>query len=257
MSEFGIVSAPIYPIWNDEEKKEFTEHETAEALRLSGTPEAADPEGYKGKAAMVHDMGMTIGLPDTVGTCKWHTKFLYMYVDAPMYARALSVGPGRTVEPEELIETSLRVRTLERALECKLGRRRENDTIPEKEFDKKVAHGYWKGKLGTSREGLERMKSEYYLIRGWDLETGIPHKETLLEYGLDDVAADMESLGILPQRTAAEHARAMKEPTLAHILLDEEEQRARQAGAAPAGRSPRAATPEEQKPAVASGAGKS
>jgi len=225
MSEFGIVSAPIYPIWNDEEKQVFIEHETAEAIRLGGTPEAADPEGYKGKAGLVHDMGMTIGLPDTVGTCKWHTKFLYMYIDAPHYAKALTAGLGRTVSPEELVTASLRMRNLERALECKMGRRRENDTIPEKEFDKKVAHGYWKGKLGTSRAGLERMKSEYYLIRGWDLETGIPYKETLIEYGLGDVAQDLAALGILPGRTEGETARAMKDPTLAHILMDAEEKR--------------------------------
>lgn len=227
MSEFGVVSAPIYPIWNEQEKAEFTVHEKAEAERLSGTAEAGEPEGYKGKAAMVHDMGMTIGLPDTVGTCKWHTKFLYMYVNAPEYARALTAGLGRKVEPQELINASLRMRDLERALECKLGRRRENDTIPEKEFDKKVAHGYWKGKLGTSKAGLERMKSEYYLIRGWDLETGIPYKETLLEFGLDDVAADLASLGILPERTETETMKAMKEPALAYILMDEEEKRQR------------------------------
>lgn len=232
MTEFLIVSAPVYPIWDDATKHAYIEAEQAEGLRLGGTPEAADPEGYKGKAALVHDMGMTIGLPDTVGTCKWHTKFLYMYIDAPHYAKALTAGLGRTVEPEELVTASLRMRNLERALECKMGRRRENDTIPEKEFDKKVAHGYWKGKLGTSREGLERMKNEYYLIRGWDLETGIPYKETLLEYGLDDVAKDLASLGILPERSETETAAAMKDPTLAHILMDEEEKRSRGASMA-------------------------
>ncbi len=232
MTEFLIVSAPVYPIWDDATKQAYTEGEQAEGLRLGGTPEAADPEGYKGKAALVHDMGMTIGLPDTVGTCKWHTKFLYMYIDAPHYAKALTAGLGRAVSPEELVNASLRMRNLERALENKLGRRRENDTIPEKEFDKKVAHGYWKGKLGTSREGLERMKSEYYLIRGWDLQTGIPYKETLLEYGLDDVAADLASLGILPERTETDTVRAMKDPTLAYILMDEEEKRARAGGRA-------------------------
>jgi aldehyde:ferredoxin oxidoreductase len=155
-----------------------------------------------------------------------------MYIDAPHYAKALSAGLGSKVSPEELVQASLRLRNLERALECKLGRRRENDTIPDKEFDKKVSHGYWKGKLGTSREGLERMKSEYYLIRGWDLKTGIPYEETLVEYGLDDVAKDLASLGILPERTEWETARAMKEPSLAHILMDEEENRAREAAKA-------------------------
>ncbi len=226
MCEFGVISAPIYPIWNEKEKEEFTAHEKAEGVRLGGTPEAAEAEGYKGKAAIVHDMGVAIALPDTVGTCKWHTKFLYMYVHAPHYAKALSAGLGRTVEPELLIETVLRMRALERAVECKMGRRRENDTIPEKEFDEVVTHGTpWKGKLGTSRQGLERMKSEYYLIRGWDLETGIPYRQTLLEYGLDDVAEDLASLGILPERPEYISAEAMKDPSVACKLMDDEEKR--------------------------------
>ncbi len=251
MSEFLIVSAPVYPIWDEATKQAYTESEQAEGLRLGGTPEAADPEGYKGKAALVHDMGMTIGLPDTVGTCKWHTKFLYMYIDAPHYAKALSAGLGRKVEPEELVTASLRMRNLERALECKMGRRRENDTIPEKEFDKKVAHGYWKGKLGTSREGLERMKSEYYLIRGWDLATGIPYKETLQEYGLEDVAQDLASLDMLPERSESETAAAMKDPSLAHILMDEEERRARGAAKSEAAEDVEKRAPEVEKAASA------
>jgi aldehyde:ferredoxin oxidoreductase len=31
----------------------------------------------------------------------------------------------------------------------------------------------------------------YYQARGWDMETGRPSKEKLLELGLDDIAKDL------------------------------------------------------------------
>lgn len=218
--ELAVLSAPVYPTMSEEQRSEFAARGQAEETRLGGTPEAGELQGYKGKAAMVHDMGMIVGLADMLGTCKWHTKWLYMYVDESHYAEALSSGTGRIVAPEDLLAASLRMRNLERALECKLGRRRENDTIPAKEFGKTIARGWAKGKVEISREGLERMKSEYYAIRGWDLATGVPFKETLLKFGLDDVAADLASLGILPERTETETAKAMKDPKLAHVLIE-------------------------------------
>ena len=35
---------------------------------------------------------------------------------------------------------------------------------------------------------FEQMKDEYYEIRGWDKQTGIPTKEKLVELGLSDIA---------------------------------------------------------------------
>ena len=100
------------------------------------------------------------------------------------------------------------MRNIERALECKMGRRRENDTIPEKEFGKPLTHGYWKGKLGVTCEELEAMKDMYYELRGWDKKSGIPTAKTLREFGLDDVAEDLASLGILPEDREIEGAAA-------------------------------------------------
>ena len=45
---------------------------------------------------------------------------------------------------------------------------------------------------------VERLLNEYYELRGWDLATGIPTKEKLIELGLDDVAAELGALGKLP-----------------------------------------------------------
>ncbi|MEI6127885.1 MAG: aldehyde ferredoxin oxidoreductase C-terminal domain-containing protein [Pseudomonadota bacterium] len=43
-----------------------------------------------------------------------------------------------------------------------------------------------------TREMLDYMLDQYYELRGWDKETGIPSSEKLIELGLDDIAQDME-----------------------------------------------------------------
>ncbi|MDT3700161.1 MAG: aldehyde ferredoxin oxidoreductase C-terminal domain-containing protein [Thermincola sp.] len=50
---------------------------------------------------------------------------------------------------------------------------------------------------------FENMKSEYYTIRGWDVKTGVPTRETLEKYGMASVAADLEKRGVVPQTADA------------------------------------------------------
>ena len=54
-------------------------------------------------------------------------------------------------------------------------------------------------KLGTvvDIDKFEKMKSEYYGLRGWDIETGLPTRSKLEELGLKDVAADLAGRGLL------------------------------------------------------------
>ena len=40
-------------------------------------------------------------------------------------------------------------------------------------------------------ENMDKLLDEYYEIRGWDLKTGIPTREKLLELGLGDVADEI------------------------------------------------------------------
>ena len=54
-------------------------------------------------------------------------------------------------------------------------------------------------KVGTvvDKDKFEDMKSEYYELRGWDVETGLPTRAKLAELQLDDVAADLAGRGLL------------------------------------------------------------
>ena len=51
----------------------------------------------------------------------------------------------------------------------------------------------------VDRQEFERMKDEYYSIRGWDVATGLQKRGTLEGLGLKDVADDLEGRGLLGQ----------------------------------------------------------
>jgi aldehyde:ferredoxin oxidoreductase len=193
-----VLVAPVYPNWSDEDKKKATEHAYHTAEKLTGKKDAADPNSYNGKAEIVSEIGIVTGITDLVGTCKWHTEWLYLDLVPDHFARAMAAGLGREISGQDLVDASLRLRNMERAYEAMHGRTREQDTVPEKEFDNPVSRGPWKG-LILEREKFEWMKDQYYELRGWDLKTGIPTKKTLEDSGLQDVAQDLKEKGILPE----------------------------------------------------------
>jgi aldehyde:ferredoxin oxidoreductase len=66
--------------------------------------------------------------------------------------------------------------------------------------------GKFKG-FQLKRDTLEKMKDEYYRLRGWDVASGIPTRETLVQVGLKEVAEDLDRLGKLPLESVEEKKR--------------------------------------------------
>jgi len=85
---------------------------------------------------------------------------------------------------------------LGRAYDCREGLTREQDRIPKRFLDTVVTEGPQKGQM-VEEEKLEQMKSEYYALKGWDVATGVPTRETLEKRGLKYVAGDLERRGKL------------------------------------------------------------
>ena len=50
---------------------------------------------------------------------------------------------------------------------------------------------------------LEKAKSRSYELRGWDVDTGWPTKETYERLGLKDVAKSLEKHGKIPKKKKA------------------------------------------------------
>ncbi|MBW2368175.1 MAG: hypothetical protein JRH15_09845 [Deltaproteobacteria bacterium] len=90
-----------------------------------------------------------------------------------------------------------KIRTMERAYEVMEGLTSQHDTLPKVYFDKAIDSGPLKGAVLDSSK-FETMKKEYYALRGWDPDTGVPTRETLTKFGLEDVARDMKACKVMP-----------------------------------------------------------
>ncbi len=137
-----------------------------------------------------------ITITDSVGQCKWNTVFLNVGIGMELQAEALSAAIGRVITVDDLIETASRIATQERAFAVREGLTRDQDTLPKKLINYQMAGTWPEDKIDL--EDLESMKNEYYAAMAWDMESGIPTRETLETLGLSDVATDLTKLGKIP-----------------------------------------------------------
>jgi aldehyde:ferredoxin oxidoreductase len=107
-----------------------------------------------------------------------------------MATRIFNLVTGKDWDVNQLLEVSERIRNLERMFDVRQGLRRKDDSLPKKFFEKPLSKGTFEGEV-LDREKFEEMKDEYYELRGWDKETGVPTKEKLIELGLGDVADEV------------------------------------------------------------------
>jgi len=107
-------------------------------------------------------------------------------------AALIEAVTGLNLEPEEVIQVGERINNLARAFNVREGFGRADDTFPERLMTEPLQSGASKGQL-ISKEDLKVMLDEYYTLRSWDLNTGTPTREKLVELGLDYVA---DQLGV-------------------------------------------------------------
>lgn len=120
---------------------------------------------------------------------------------------------GRPMDEAGLYRIGERVYNLQRAIHIREGRKaREDDVLEEYNYTVPLKSDFGNpdclvpGPNGEkfSRKGMvidrdefEKMKDEYYELRGWDVKTGLQTKANLESLDLEDVAEDMERLGLL------------------------------------------------------------
>jgi aldehyde:ferredoxin oxidoreductase len=96
---------------------------------------------------------------------------------------------------EESYKIGEMLNTMERALAARDGRTRRDDLLYDIYFEKEDAGG-----RKYKREDLERAKSDYYRLMGWDVKTGTPTRPTLEKLGLKEMAEGLEKKGLLGKK---------------------------------------------------------
>jgi aldehyde:ferredoxin oxidoreductase len=154
------------------------------------------PNVYEGKAKIVEYYEDVIAISDLLGGCKFLGPWFDMPLTPERYAKIYSAGKGVEITPSDLFRMAKKVITLERAFNAREGRTRDDDTLPKRFFNDPAVDGEFTGEK-MHRDKFEKVKDEYYALRGWDIKTGIPTRETLLGFELSGVAEDLRKRGKL------------------------------------------------------------
>jgi aldehyde:ferredoxin oxidoreductase len=137
--------------------------------------------------------------------------------DPTLESQLLSAVTGREIDEKELNHIAERIFALYRAILLREGRKgREDDCLPEfffverEEFiadvfgmhnpelflpasgDEVISR---KGKA-VDKEKFEKMKDEYYELRGWDIKTGLLKKDTLKKLDLNEVIEPLKEKAV-------------------------------------------------------------
>jgi aldehyde:ferredoxin oxidoreductase len=124
--------------------------------------------------------------------------------DPALPSQVFSAVTGREMDEQGLDKLGERIFNLQRAILIREGYKgRESDCLPEFEYTEPISPkpgsdperrvpgkaGKIISKLGAvvNREEFERMKGEYYQLRGWDSRTGLQKKDTLQKLDLGDI----------------------------------------------------------------------
>jgi len=155
-------------------------------LKPHGLPEVKDRFAEdKSKAAvarLLQDYGIT---PDIMGVCKFPQSAGFK---PEMYAAILSAATGWNYTVQDLLRLGERVFTLQRCFNAREGMRRKDDMLP-KGFSIPEATGSAKG---SAVKNYESMLKEYYELRGYDKNTGVPTRRKLQELELLDIVTELE-----------------------------------------------------------------
>ncbi len=185
------------------------------ASRFWGSELAADFSTYEGKALAAAKLQDRQYVKESLIVCDFSWPILHKATgdhvgDPTVENKILSAVTGNEIDEEGLYQVGERICNLQRAILAREGHRgRESDVLPEFLHTNPLGSLYdatenpeclapgpggeivsMKGTV-IDREKFERMKDEYYQIRGWDVATGLQTKVKLWELRLDDIEQDL------------------------------------------------------------------
>ena len=175
--------------------------------KMFGTEKAIMATEYEGKpAALIYEMNGA-AIADSLGYCV--SMIRPGRVGAPgsqfgdtsyqFAAERYAAATGIPTDEAALFHVAERVCNIERAIVVRDGRTRATETLPDFFFENPVLDGPQQGKR-LDRKLFEKMKDEYYTLRGWDPETGLQKEATLKKLGMADIAKELKSAKKLAPR---------------------------------------------------------
>ena len=144
----------------------------------------------EGKAAFVKFMYDKGALIENLPTCILMNRESAL-VDITLWLDIYDATTGADCTSEEFMKIGERTVNLERAYIAREGFRRKDDTIPRRMLEEPVEDAHIPA---IGKENMDIMLDDYYTLRGWDVETGIPKEDKLRELDLDFAINDLKYL---------------------------------------------------------------
>jgi aldehyde:ferredoxin oxidoreductase len=155
-------------------------------LKMFGIPESTMRLEFKGKGRLVSYFEDWCAVIDALEACK----NIMQNMEILTFDRASQVTEATTgleMPPEEVRMVGKRIVNIERIFNVREGIRRSDDSLPKRFREEPLIKGASKNSVFEQ----EQMLDDYYSERGWDPETGIPLKGTLLNVGLSNEARSL------------------------------------------------------------------
>ena len=146
-------------------------------LETYGTTDVLDPVSYNKSSGAVYNQDMYT-IADCLEVCKFITAHVSFGITMDDMAAMLHAVTGMQLDAAELRTVANRVFALERAFLAREGITRKDDVLLGKWSRGPVQGGRYDG-AELDPEKWQDMLSDYYRLRGWDIETGNPTRQTL------------------------------------------------------------------------------
>jgi aldehyde:ferredoxin oxidoreductase len=191
----------------------------AAAVKFWGHEKAWDMTTYEGKAIAAVRIQNRTYMKDSLVLCDAAWPMMDSFNtddnvgDPSLESRLFTAVTGIDTSEEDLLRYGDRIFNLQRAILLREGwRARDDDAPAEINFTEPVQTDPLNPQLivpgaGSEpesvrgnvlgRDKFEEMRNEFYLLRGWNPDTGLQRVETLEGLGLSDIAVELERLGLI------------------------------------------------------------
>jgi len=189
------------------------------AVNFWGSEAAADFTTYEGKALAVKKIQDRTYAKESLILCDFLWPIIWVRFaedhtgDPTLESQIVTAITGRDIDEQELNRIGERIYNLHRAILLRDGwGGRKGDKLLDYLHDESLQYNRFdedcivpdKNGKPVSRKGakverdeFERLKSEYYELRGWDEESGLPTKKNLNKLQITDVADDLDQRNLL------------------------------------------------------------
>jgi aldehyde:ferredoxin oxidoreductase len=191
--------------WPRDQKGALTQKQLkAIGKEVYGSEASVDAFTYEDKARVATIIQNTSSLKNSLVLCDWSCFPILSSINNPpeykgapdMERKLYCSATGRDLDVKEWLGIGERIVNLERCLMVREGRRKIDDTVGEFHFRvPETAVPPWEKPQPVppvaNRDKFEVMRDEFYRLRGWDQETGIPTATKLISLDLGDVAEEI------------------------------------------------------------------